>query len=54
MFKMMAPFQPAPPPSSHRREELHGAWVNFFENEYGAEGEIVHTREYLLVLGTRR
>jgi SAM-dependent methyltransferase len=110
MFKMMAPFQPAPPPSSpfdwgnesrvkellgdafdlvlehevstlsipsgedywqlfstsygptkalaeslgDRREELHRAWVDFFENEYRADGEVVHTREYLLVLGTRR
>ena len=110
MFKMMAPFQPAPPPSSpfdwgdetrvrdllgewfeleleqrvstlrmpsgeeywelfstsygptktladslgDRREELHRAWVDFFESNYHADGEIVHTREYLLVLGTRR
>jgi ubiquinone/menaquinone biosynthesis C-methylase UbiE len=110
MFKMMAPFQPAPPPSSpfdwgdekrvrellgeafdleleervstlrmpsgeaywelfstsygptktladslgERREELHRAWVDFFESNYGADGEIAHTREYLLVLGTRR
>jgi ubiquinone/menaquinone biosynthesis C-methylase UbiE len=110
MFKMMAPFQPMPPPSSpfdwgnearvkellgnafdlvfehrvstlrvpsgeeywqlfstsygptkalaeslgDRREELHRAWVDFFENEYRDDGEIAHTREYLLVLGTRR
>ena len=111
MFKMMAPFQPAPPPSSpfdwgreervrellgdaydldieervsmlrtpsgedywhlfstsygptktlaeslddERREELHRAWVDFFEEEYSSNGEIVHDREYLLVLGTRR
>jgi SAM-dependent methyltransferase len=110
MFEMMAPFQPAPPPSSpfdwgsesrvkellgdafdlvfehhvstlkipsgedywelfstsygptkalaeslgDRREELHRAWVDFFETEYGDDGEIAHTREYLLVLGTRR
>ena len=110
MFRMMAPFQPAPPPSSpfdwgdaarvtellgkafdltleehvsslrmtsgdaywdlfstsygptktladalgDRREELHRAWVDFFESNYRVNGEIVHTREYLLVLGTRR
>ena len=110
MFEMMAPFQPAPPPSSpfdwgsesrvkellgdafdlvfehhvstlkipsgedywelfstsygptkalaeslgDRREELHRAWVDFFETEYGDDGEIAHTRQYLLVLGTRR
>jgi SAM-dependent methyltransferase len=111
MFKVMAPFQPAPPPSSpfdwgdedrvrellggafdlvlehhlstlrvpsgedywqlfsssygptktlaesledDRREELHRDWVDFFENEYRSDGEIAHTREYLLVLGTRR
>jgi SAM-dependent methyltransferase len=110
MFKMMAPFQPAPPPSSpfdwgsetrvqellgeafdleleehvstlrlpsaeaywelfstsygptktladslgERREELHRAWVDFFESNYRANGEIAHTREYLLVVGARR
>ena len=110
MFKMMAPFQPAPPPSSpfdwgdearvrellgeafeldlsehtstlrmptgeaywelfstsygptrtlaeslgERREELHRAWVEFFESNYRANGEIAHTREYLLVVGQRR
>jgi SAM-dependent methyltransferase len=110
MFKMMAPFQPAPPPSSpfdwgredrvrellgdafeleieeamsplkissgeeywqlfstsygptktladslgDRREDFHNAWVDFFETNYRSNGEIVHTREYLLVLGTRR
>jgi SAM-dependent methyltransferase len=110
MFKVMAPFQPAPPPSSpfawgdeegvtellgdafeltleegisdlrmesgeaywelfstsygptktladslgDRREELHRAWVDFFESEYRVGDEIVHTRDYLLVLGRRR
>lgn len=111
MFKMMAPFQPAPPPSSpfdwgredrvrellggdfefeieehestletadgeeywqlfatsygptktlaealdeDRREEFHRAWVDFFETEYRAGDRIVHRREYLLVIGTRR
>ena len=110
MFKMMAPFQPAPPPSSpfdwgdeervgellgeefdleieehtstlrvpsgeaywelfstsygptkmladslgERREELQRAWVEFFESNYREDGEIAHTREYLLVVGERR
>ena len=110
MFAVMAPYQPAPPPSSpfawgdeqhvtellgeafeldlsehvstlrvasgeeywqlfstsygptktladslgERREDLHRDWVDFFEQNYRDDGEIVHTREYLLVLGTRR
>ena len=110
MFKVMAPYQPAPPPSSpfdwgdesrvrellgeafeleleervstlrlpsadaywelfptsygptktlaeslgDRREELYRDWVDFFEREYRVDGEIAHTREYLLVLGRRR
>jgi SAM-dependent methyltransferase len=110
MFKVMAPYQPAPPPSSpfdwgdeprvrellgdsfeleieehvstltvpsgedywqlfstsygptktlaeslgDRREDLHRDWVDFFEKNYRSNGEIAHTREYLLVLGTRR
>ena len=38
-----------------RREELHRAWVEFFEREYpDGHGGIAHHREYLLVLGTRR
>ena len=110
MFAMMAPFQPAPPPSSpfdwgheqrlrallderfdleveehtstlrvqsgeaywdlfstsygptktladslgERREELRRAWIEFFESNYRENGEIAHTREYLLVVGERR
>jgi ubiquinone/menaquinone biosynthesis C-methylase UbiE len=110
MFKVMAPYQAAPPPSSpfdwgdedrvkellgewfeleleenvstlrtpsaeaywelfstsygptktladslgDRREDLHRDWLEFFETNYASNGEIVHTREYLLVLGTRR
>jgi SAM-dependent methyltransferase len=110
VFKVMAPYQPAPPPSSpfdwgdehlagellgewfeldfeqgvstlelpsgeaywelfstsygptktlaeslgDRREELHRDWVDFFETNHRANGGIVHPREYLLVLGTRR
>ena len=110
MFAVMAPYQPAPPPSSpfawgdearvtellgetfeleleehvstlrvpsgedywelfstsygptktlaeglgDRREDLHRDWVEFFETNYREDGEIAHTREFLLVLGTRR
>ena len=110
MFKVMAPYQPAPPPSSpfdwgdeprvrellgddfeleleervstlrtptaedywelfstsygptktlaesigERREDLHRDWIEFFETNYSEDGEIVHTREYLLISGIRR
>jgi SAM-dependent methyltransferase len=110
MFKVMAPYQPAPPPSSpfdwgdesrvrellgdafdleieehvsplrmpsaedywelfstsygptktlaeslgDRREDLHRDWIEFFETNYEEGGEIVHTREYLLISGVRR
>jgi SAM-dependent methyltransferase len=110
LFKVMAPYQPAPPPSSpfdwgdeskvrdllgdsfeleieehvstlstptaedywelfstsygptktlaeslgDRREDLHRDWIDFFETNYEKDGEIAHTREYLLILGTRR
>jgi ubiquinone/menaquinone biosynthesis C-methylase UbiE len=110
MFRMMAPFQPAAPPSNPfdwgrqervrellgeafdlqfethvstfrtssgeeyweifsehygptktladslgaRREELHQAWVGFFEDNYRQGKEIAHDREWLLVYGTRR
>jgi ubiquinone/menaquinone biosynthesis C-methylase UbiE len=110
MFKVMAPYQPAPPPSSpfdwgdearvrellgetfeldieervsplrtssaeeywelfstsygptktladslgDRRADLQRDWVEFFETNYKSNGEIVHTREYLLITGTRR
>jgi hypothetical protein len=37
-----------------RREELHSAWVDFFESNYRSNGEIAHRREYLLVVGERR
>ena len=33
-----------------RREELHQAWVDFFESNYRSDGEIDHDREWLLVL----
>jgi len=37
-----------------RREELHRAWVDFFETNYRSDGAIVYPREWLLVTGTRR
>ncbi len=110
MFRMMAPFQPSPPPSSpfdwgreervrellgeafeleieehvstletrdgeeywqlfstsygptktlveslgDRREEFRDTWIEFFERNFRDDGHIVHPREYLLILGTRR
>ena len=36
-----------------RREEFHRAWVDFFEARREGD-EVVHHREYLLTLGTRR
>jgi ubiquinone/menaquinone biosynthesis C-methylase UbiE len=109
IFRLMAPFQPAPPPSNpfawgdeehvrellddsfelaferhmspmrtpsgeaywelfstsygptrtlaealgERREELHWAWVDFFESNHRTNGQITHSREYLLVVGER-
>ena len=37
-----------------RREELHRVWVDFYESERNGDGPIEHTREYLLVRGTRK
>jgi SAM-dependent methyltransferase len=37
-----------------RREELHRAWVDFFEDRYSHDGHIEHDREFLLTTGTRR
>ena len=110
LFRIMAPFQPAPPPSSpfdwgdedhvesllgasfelelerhvsnlnvesgeaywklfsssygptkvlaeslgERRAELQSEWVDFFETNHREDDQIVQSREYLLVLGTRR
>ena len=36
-----------------RREEFHQTWVEFFEQRREGD-EVVHHREYLLTLGTRR
>ncbi len=110
IFKLMAPFQPGPPPSNpfdwgdedtvrelladtftltferhdsvvefasgeeywelfstsygptktladglgERRDDLHRAWVDFFESRHRTNGHIAHSREWLLVLGERR
>jgi SAM-dependent methyltransferase len=37
-----------------RGEELRSSWVDFFEQNHRGDGRVVHRREYLLVLGTRR
>lgn len=37
-----------------RREDFHRAWIEFFDENFGASGGIAHEREYLLVTGTRR
>jgi hypothetical protein len=36
-----------------RREEFHQAWIEFFEPQREGD-QVVHHREYLLTLGTRR
>jgi SAM-dependent methyltransferase len=37
-----------------RREDLHRSWVDFMESNFRRDGEVVHDREWLLVLGMRR
>jgi SAM-dependent methyltransferase len=37
-----------------RREELHQAWVSFFEDNYRSGDSIQYPREWLLVIGKRR
>jgi len=37
-----------------RREELHRAWVEFFDTECREGDHVAHPREYLLIAGTRR
>ncbi len=111
LFRVMGPFQPAPPPSSpfdwgkvtrvqellgdtfdldisehvstlrmpsaqaywdlfstsygptktlaenlgERRGELEAAWIDMFNTKFAApDGSIAHTRDYLLIVGTRR
>ena len=38
---------------AERREEFHQTWVDFFEERREGD-EVVHHREWLLTLGTRR
>jgi hypothetical protein len=44
----------SPTRSAAAARDLHRDWVEFFDTTYRVDGEIVHTREYLLVLGRRR
>jgi SAM-dependent methyltransferase len=37
-----------------RREELHRAWVDFFETNYRSNGSVLYPRPWLLVTGTRK
>jgi hypothetical protein len=37
-----------------RRDELHRAWIEFSEQGRREGDEVVHDREYLLTVGTRR
>jgi SAM-dependent methyltransferase len=37
-----------------RRDELRRDWIRLFEENYRADGEIVHPREFLLITGVRR
>jgi SAM-dependent methyltransferase len=37
-----------------RREELRRDWVTFFDENHGEDGQVVHPRPYLLVVGTRK
>jgi SAM-dependent methyltransferase len=37
-----------------RREDLHRSWVDFMEANFRRDDGVVHDREWLLVLGTRR
>jgi len=37
-----------------KREQLRTSWVEFFETRHRVDGQILHSREYLLTIGTRR
>ncbi len=39
---------------AERREEFHQTWVEFFDEAHREGDEVVHHREYLLTLGTRK
>jgi hypothetical protein len=36
------------------RDQFCQTWVDFFDSHYRSDGGISHTRQYLLVVGTRR
>jgi SAM-dependent methyltransferase len=36
------------------RDELHKAWIDFFDKNYTSHGHVAQPREYLLVLGMKR
>lgn len=38
----------------NQSEQFHQTWVEFFDSHYRSGNGNSHTREYLLVLGTRR
>jgi ubiquinone/menaquinone biosynthesis C-methylase UbiE len=37
-----------------RHDQFHQTWAEFFDTHYRSDGGVSHTREYLLVVGTRR
>jgi hypothetical protein len=37
-----------------RRDELHRAFADFFDDNFRTDDGVEHVREYLLVIGTRR
>jgi SAM-dependent methyltransferase len=37
-----------------QREQLSSSWIEFFDTRHRVEGRILHPREYLLTVGTRR
>ena len=39
---------------AERREKFHQTWVEFFDEGHREGDEVVHHREYLLTLGTRK
>ncbi|HEV7831218.1 MAG TPA: hypothetical protein VGP04_20715 [Pseudonocardiaceae bacterium] len=37
-----------------RRDQFRQTWVDFFDSRYRTAAGVSHTRQYLLVMGTRR
>jgi hypothetical protein len=54
VLDQLRPDQDARRSLGERREQLRRAWIEFFDTNHYADGEIAHTREYLLVVGVRR